>query len=170
MNLLDSQSSTGQAIHWLTPVSIVDPDTSTSNSNQAMPQAQPSGMPVSFASTTQVRLDILAPPIVNTTMPPLLQPGHFFCKSQSIASTANSQQITPPMQATADPCRKCGKEDHPTDRCHSKITYKKCKGKDHGTRFYTVATAAAGYNCKFCRKGKHTLESYRARKRTKRRT
>ena len=55
MNILDSQSSTGQAIHWRTPISIVDPGMSASNSNQARPQVQMSGMPVSFASTTEVR-------------------------------------------------------------------------------------------------------------------
>ena len=71
---------------------------------------------------------------------------------------------------TADPCRKCGKKNHPTDRCHSKVTCKKCKGKDHGTRFCTVATTTAGYNCTFCRKGKHPIENCRAKRRAKRRT
>ena len=58
MNILDS---TGQAIHQPTFISIVDLGTLTSSTNQAIPQFQSSGMPVSFASTTQVRSDILAP-------------------------------------------------------------------------------------------------------------
>ena len=69
----------------------------------------------------------------------------------------------------ADPCRKSGKKDHPTDRCHSKITCKKCKGKDHATRFCTVATTTAGYNCTFSRKGKYLIENCRAKRRAKRR-
>ena len=71
---------------------------------------------------------------------------------------------------TANPCRKCGKKNYPTDKCHSKVTCKNCKGKDHGTRFCTVATTTVGYNCTFCRKGKHPIENYRARKKAKRRT
>ena len=74
------------------------------------------------------------------------------------------------MLATADPCRKCGRKDHPPNRCHSKTTYKKCKGKDHGTRFCTVAITTAGYNCTFCGKGTHSIENCKARKRFKRRT
>ena len=98
MNILDSQSSTGQAIHQPTPISIVDPGTSASNSNQAMPQVQPSGMPVSFASTTQVRSDILAPPTVNTIVPPAPAARAPLLQIPSIASTANSQQVAPPYR------------------------------------------------------------------------
>ena len=78
INILDSQSSTGQALHQPSPINIVDPRTSASNSDLAMPQVQPCGMQVSFASTTEVRLDILAPSTVNTIVPPLLQPWHPF--------------------------------------------------------------------------------------------
>ena len=146
LNIWDSLSSTGQAIHQPTPISIVDSGTSASNSNQAMPPVQPSGMPVSFASTTQVRSDVLTPPTVNTIMPPTRAASAPLLQIPSIASTANSQQVAPLTQVTADPCRKCRKKNHPTDRCHSKVTYKKCKGKDHGIMFCTVATTTAGYN------------------------
>ena len=112
MNILDSQSSTGQAIHWPTPVSIVDPGTSASNSNQATPKVWPSGMPVSFVSTMQVRLDILVLPTVNTLVP---TPAARATLSQipSIASTFNNQQVAPPIPVTADPYRKCGKKTSP---------------------------------------------------------
>ena len=69
MNLLDSQGSTGQAIHWPTPISIVDQGMLTNNTNEATPQQQPCGMPVSFVSMTQVRSDIIALPTVNTVVP-----------------------------------------------------------------------------------------------------
>ena len=87
----------------------------------------------------------------------------------SVANTANSQQVAAPIQVAADPCQKCGKKNYPTDRCHSKVTCKNSKGKDHVTRFYTVAATTAGYNCTFCRKGKHSIENCRARKKSERR-
>ena len=98
MNFLDSQTSTAQAICRPTPVNIGDPGTSGSNSNQAMPQFQPSGTPVSFTSTTQVGSDILAPPTVNTAVPPPPTATARAPLSQipSMARTTNSQQIAPP--------------------------------------------------------------------------
>ena len=98
MNILDSQSSTGQAVHWPTPISIMDPGMSASNSNQAMPQVQPSGMPVSFASTTQVRSDILALSTVNTIVPPAPAARVPLLEIPSVASIANSQQVAPPFR------------------------------------------------------------------------
>ena len=141
-----------------------------SSTNQATSQVQQSGMPVSFASTTgQVRHP--CPSYCEHKLCPLLlQPGSTLSQIPSIASTANSQQVAPPIQMTADPCRKCGKKNHPTDRCCSKVTCKNCKGKDHGTMFCTVATKTARYNCTFCRKGKHSIENCRAKKKAERRT
>ena len=49
------------------------------------------------------------------------------------------------------------------DRCRTKITCRKCKGKDHGTKFCT-STNPAEPKCTYCRKGKHTTENCRARK------
>ena len=89
MNVLDTQSSTGQAICRSTPISIVDPGMLTSNTNQTTPQVQPSGMPVSFASTTQVRSDILAPPNVDTVVCPTPAARVPLFQIPSIASTAN---------------------------------------------------------------------------------
>ena len=78
MNILGTQSSTWQAILWPAPISIVDLGMLTGNTNQTTHQVQPSGMPVSFVSTTQVRSDILAHPTVNTVVPLLLQAGYPF--------------------------------------------------------------------------------------------
>ena len=135
-----------------------------------MPQVQPSGTPFSFVFTTHVRSDIIAPPTVNTIVHPIPAARAPILQIPIIASIANSQQVAPLIQVTADPCRKCGKKNHPTDRCHSKVTCKNCKGKDHGTRFCTVATTTAGYNCMFCRKSKHPIENYRIRMKPQRRT
>ena len=55
------------------------------------------------------------------------------------------------------------KKNHPTTQCHKKVTCKQCKGKDHSTKYCTVANQSEP-KCTYCRKGKHTTEECKARK------
>ena len=81
-----------------------------------------------------------------------------------MASTANTLPSSQPQEQNTDPCRKCGKNNHTMVRCCKRVTYKKCKGKDHSTRCCTGAPAPES-KCTFCRKGKHTTENCRAKRR-----
>ena len=67
------------------------------------------------------------------------------------------------QQWTESQCRKCGKKNHPTTQCHKKVTCKQCKGKDHSTKYCTVVNQLQP-KCTYCRKGKHTTEECKARK------
>ena len=165
MALTETQATPGQTIHQLTPVNIVDPAPAVSKVNTVtMPCVQQSVMPVSLASTTQVWTDVPVPPTVNPTVPTVSTTRVPLSQIQVWLVPLNTMHSSQPQDQNADPCRKCGKNSHPMARCCKRVMCKKCKGKDHNTRFCTGATAPDN-KCTFSRKGKHTTENCRARKR-----
>ena len=81
----------------------------------------------------------------------------------SVASTLNTQTPSQTQEQNTDPCRKCGRKNHKTDKCRKKVTCKNYRKKDHSTKFCTV-TPRQEDKCSYCGKGKHTAENCRARK------
>ena len=127
------------------------------------PHVQQSVTPVSFASTTQVWTDIPVPPTVNKVVPPVSTTRVPLLQIPSVAGTIITLPSSQPQEQHADPCRKCGKSTHSMSKCHKRVTCKKCKGKDHGTKFCTIASTP-DHKCTFCGKGRHSTENCRARK------
>ena len=179
LNLLqESQVMMEYIVRKLTPVKMVDQPMDQSGSSTTQTQAQPVTL-VSFASTTQVRMDIVVPPTVSQ-VPPQVPPVQVpLLQITSVASMANmaapltSQQsgtsaATQNQQQTDIQCRKCGKKNHSTTHCHKKVTCKQCKGKDHNMKFCTTPSQP-GPKCTFCRKGKHSTENCKARKEAEKR-
>ena len=130
-------------------------------------------MPVSFVSTTQVRMDIAVPSAVGKGVPQVPPVWVPLLQITSVARTANiavsmaSQQpgtlvTTQPQQQTKQ-CRKYGKKNHPTSCCYQKVTCRKCKGKDHSTKFCSTPNQEE-LRCTFCGKNKHSMENCKARK------
>ena len=67
---LETQTTPRQTIHCLIPVNVVVLEPAASKVDAITSQCvQPSGAPVSFASTTQVWMDIPVPPAMNTVSP-----------------------------------------------------------------------------------------------------
>ena len=101
--------------------------------------------PVSFVSTTQVRMDIAVPSPVGQGVPQIPPVQVPLSQITSVASTSNvvasmtSQQsmtlVTTQPQQQTEQCQKCGKKYHPTVCCNKKVTCRKCKGKGHSTKF-----------------------------------
>ena len=138
-------------------MNIRDLASAVSNVNMVTtPHVQQSVTPVSFASTTQVWMDIPVPPTVNTIIPPVSTTRVPLSQIPSVASTTNTLPSSQPQEQNVDPCRKCGKKTQSTNRCRKRVICKNCKGKDHGTRFCTIAPAP-DYKCTFCRK-ENTLQ------------
>ena len=124
LNMLESQSVTGSIVQKLTLVHMTNQCMYQPSSSAALTQEQPV-TPVSFVSTTQVRMDTAVllpasevPPQVTPVWVPLLQ-------ITSIASTSNvatslmSHQMkmtvtSQDQQWTESQCRKCGKKNYPT--------------------------------------------------------
>ena len=147
-------------------MNVEDPEPSASKVNTVtIPHVQQSVTPVIFASTTWVWTGVSVPPTVNTVMPPVSTTRLPLSQIPSVASTFNTIPSLQPLNQNADPCRKCGKNNHSTTMCCKRVKCKKCKGKDHNTRFCTRAPALE-IKCTFCRKGKHTTKHCRARRRT----
>ena len=168
LNLLHkSLSTSGSIIRRPTPQPV---DKSESSAEQT--QNQPV-TPVSFASSTQVRMDTAVPSPVGLGVPqvppvqvPLLQITSVASMANVAVSTASQQSgtsaTTLPQQQT-EQCRKCGKKNHPTSCCHLKVTCRKCKGKDHITKFCSTPNQEE-LKCTFCGKTKHSVENCKARK------
>ena len=145
LNLLHkSLSTSGFIIRRPTPMRKVDQAVDKSESSAEQTQNQPV-KPVSFTSTTQVRMEIAVPLTVGKGVPQVPPVWVPLLQITSVARTANiavsmaSQQpgtsvTTQPQQQTKQ-CRKCGKKNHPTSCCYQKITCRKCKGKDHSSKF-----------------------------------
>ena len=133
--------------------------------------------PVSFASSTQDRVDIPVPPPVAQGVPqvppvwvPLSQITSVTSKANVAASMTSQWSGTSVMtqpQQQYDQCRKCGKKNHPTSCCHKKVTCRKCKGKDHSAKFCSVSTQEE-LKCTFCGKTKHSTENCKTRKKAER--
>ena len=69
LNMLESQTMTGLIVQKLTPIHMADQCVVQPGSNAALTQEQPV-TPVSFASTTQVRMDTAIPPPASQVPPP----------------------------------------------------------------------------------------------------
>ena len=52
--------------------------------------------------------------------------------------------------------------------CHKKVTCRKCKGKDHSTKFYS-ASSKEELKCTLCGKTKHSVEMCKAKKKAEKR-
>ena len=137
MALLDSQNMQGRSVHWPTPVKIVDPSPTLPHATTP-PHVQMQITLVSFASTTQVRTDVPVPPTVNQTVPPTQELRVPLSQITSVASTLNTQTPSQTQEQNTDPCRKCGRKNHKTDKCRKKVTCKNCRKKDHSTKFCTM--------------------------------
>ena len=72
LNLLESQVMTGPSVQKLTPIHLTDQCMVQLSSNVSLTQEQPV-TPVSFASTTQVRMNTTVPPPVSQ-VPPQVPP------------------------------------------------------------------------------------------------
>ena len=110
---------------------IVDQPVDKYESSAEQTQNQPV-TPVSFTSSTQVRMDTAVPSPVGLGVPQVPPVWVPLLQITSVASTANvavsmaSQQsgvsaTTQPQQQT-EQCRKCGEINHPTAHCHQKVT------------------------------------------------
>ena len=173
LNLLHkSLSTSGSIIRRPTPMRIVDQPVDKSESSAEQTQNQPV-TPVSFASATQVRMDIAVPSPVGQGVPQVPPVWVPLSQITSVASMANvavsmaSQQsgtsVTTQPQQQTEQCRKCGKKNHPTSHCHQKVTCRKCKGKDHSAKFCSMPNQEE-LKCTFCGKTKHSVENCKARK------
>ena len=137
MALMDSQNMQGRSVHWPTPVKIVDPSPTLPHTTTP-PCVQTQVTLVSFASTTQVRTDVPVPPTVNQMVPPTQELRVPLLQITSVASTLNTQTLSQTQEQNTDPCRKCGRKNHKTDKCRKKVTCKNCRKKDHSTKFCTM--------------------------------
>ena len=174
LNLLqDTQVTEESTVRKPTPVKRVEQPMDQSDSSAVQTQRQPV-TPVSFVSTTQVRMDTVVPPTVSQVIPQVPPVWVPLSQITSVASTANvavsliSQQsgtsaATHPQQQTNIQCRKCGKKNHSTACCHKKVTCKQCKGNDPSSRFCTIPNQQE-LKCTFCGKNKHSAENCKARK------
>ena len=118
LNLLQgSQGTSGPIIRKPTPVKIVEQPMDNPESSTEHTQNQPV-TPVSFASTTQDRVDIAVPPPVGQGVPQVTPVWVLLSQITSVTSEANvavsrtSQQsgtsvMTKPQQQS-EQCRKCG--------------------------------------------------------------
>ena len=80
LDILESQSTTVSSIQRLTPVNVTDPGMTEPSSKTDSAQIQPV-TPVSFASTTQVRLDTTIPLPASQVPPQVLT-----CAGASVAN------------------------------------------------------------------------------------
>ena len=130
LNLLqNSQSTSGSLVRRPTPMRIVEQPVDKSESSAEQTQNQPV-TPVSFASTTQVRMDIAVPSPVGQGVPQVPPVWVPLLQITSVASMANvavsmtSQQsgtlVTTQPQQQTEQCKKCGKKNDPTAHCHKR--------------------------------------------------
>ena len=127
--------------------------------------------PATPFSVTLVSMDTAIPPPASQ-VPPQVTPVQVpLSQITNVASTSNvapslishQMEMTVTSQDQQWTEAQCGKKNHPTTQCHKKVTCKKCNGKDHSTKYCTVANQSEP-KCTYCRKGKHTTENCKARK------
>ena len=156
---------------------IVDQPVDRSESSAGQTLNQPV-TPVSFVSTTQVRMDIAVPLPVGQGVPqvppvcvPLLQITSV-ASTENVAVSTTSQQsmtsVTTQPQQQIEQCQKRGKKNHPTVCCCKKVTYRKYKGKDHSAKFCS-APSQEELKYTFCGKTKHSAEMCKAKKKAEKR-
>ena len=176
LNLLHkSPSINGSIIRRPTPMRIVDQPVDRSESSAGQTPNQPVTLD-SFASTTQVRMDIAVPLPVGQGVPQVPPVWVPLSQITSVASTANvavsmtSQQsmtlVTTQPQQQTEQCQRCGKKNHPTLCCCKKVTCR--KGKDHSAEFCS-APSQEELKCTFCGKTKHSAEMCKAKKKAEKR-
>ena len=161
MALLETQSTQETSLHRPTPMHIGDPAVTAVTSAKTIPCVQLTNTPVSFASTTQVRMDVPIPPTVNSVAPSTSMEPVPILQNPGVSSMVNAQGTSQPQDCNIDPCSKCGKKNHKTDKCKKKTSCKRCKSKEHKTMFCTV-DPVPDQSCTFCGKSKHTAEHCRA--------
>ena len=161
MTPLGTQSTQEMTLHRPTPMHIMDPAVTAITSAKTIPCIQLTNTLVSFASTTQVRMDVPIPPTVNAVAPSTSMEPVPILQNPGVSSMVNAQGTSQPQDHNIDPCRKCGKKNHKTDKCKKKTSCKKCKSKEHKTMFCTV-DPVPDQLCTFCGKLKHTAECCRA--------
>ena len=138
LNLLESQVATETIVQKLTPVNLVDQSMAQPSSSTSLTQEQPVKL-VSFASTTQIRMDTVVHPPVSQMPPQVLPLWVLLSQITSVASTSNmASSLTShqtEMLATSQnqqwtelQCRKSAKKNHSTTHCCKKVTCKQCKG------------------------------------------
>ena len=85
-------------------------------------------------------------------------------QNPGVSSTVNTQSTSQPQDHNSDPCRKCGKKNHTTDKCKKKASCKKCKSKEHNTKFCTE-NPTPDLICSLCgKKGIHLRTAEPTRK------
>ena len=110
MALLETQSTQGMTLHRPTPMHIMDPAVAAITSATTTLCVQPTNTPVSFASTTQVRLDVPIPPTVNPVAPSTSMGMVPISQNPGVSSMVNTQSTSQPQDHNSNPCRKCGKK------------------------------------------------------------
>ena len=122
LNLLqDSQVTEESTVRKPTPVKIVEQPMDQSGSSTAQTQGQ-LVTPVSFASTMQVQMEMVVPPLASQTVPQVQPVWVPLSQITSVASTANvaasltSQQLmmsttTQPQQHADVQCKKVWKKE-----------------------------------------------------------
>ena len=125
MALLGTQSTKGMTLCRPTPMHIIDPAVAAVTSAMTTPCVQTTNTPVSFVSTTQVRLDVPIPPTVNPVAPSTSMAMVPASQNPGVSSMVNTQSTSQPQDCSSDPCRKCGKKNHTTDKCKKKASCKK---------------------------------------------
>ena len=139
MALLETQSTQRTPVLRPTPVHIVDPAVAAVTNTTAPPCAQCTNTPVSFVSTTEVRVDVCSP-AVNSVAPSTSKESVPILQNTGVSSTTSMQTTSQTQDCNTDLCRKCGKNNHKTDKCKKKTSCKKCKSSEHKTMFCTVDT------------------------------
>ena len=163
MTPLGTQSTQEMTLCRPTPVHIMDPAVTAVTSAKTIPCVQPTNTPVSFASTSQVRMDVPIPPTVNSVAPSTSMEPVPVLQNPGVSSMVNARGTSQPQDRNIDPCKKCGKKNHKIDKC-KKTSCKKCKSKEYKTMFCTV-NPVPDQLCTFCGKSKHTAECCRAHNR-----
>ena len=90
MALLETQSTQEMTPHRPTPVHIMDPAVTAVTSAKTIPCVQPTNTLVSFASTTQVRMDVPIPPTVNSVAPSTSMEPVPISQNPGVSSTVNA--------------------------------------------------------------------------------
>ena len=85
---------------------------------------QTTNTPVSFVSTTQVRLDVPISPTVNPVASSASMGMVLTSQNQGVSSMVNTESTSQPQDCSSNSCRKCGKKNH---KCKKKPLCKNAK-------------------------------------------
>ena len=96
MTPLGTQSTQEMTLHRPTPIHIMDPVVTAITSAKTILCVQLTNTPVSFASTTQVRMDVPIPPTVNSVAPSTSMEPVPISQNPGVSSTVNAQGTSQP--------------------------------------------------------------------------